>query len=145
MLTGNFHLEQVVLYRAGLVTTAVTFIVAASTAFLPDNLPVKSLIVDSSDVLYAVGAGGLGLSLLLIHIYVDPIKKALQLLWAVGAIGSIVVALKFAAPADEGLVEYILRNPNAVWLIGPLFAALTGLVFKEGIYLSQLYIPHFLK
>lgn len=36
-----------------------------------------------------LGAGGFGLSLFLIHIYVAPLKRFLQLLWAVGVLGGI--------------------------------------------------------
>lgn len=35
------------------------------------------------------GMAGLGLSLVQIHIYLDPLKKALQVLWAVGVLGSL--------------------------------------------------------
>ena len=28
--------------------------------------------------------------------------------------------------------EHVASNPGAVWLVGPLFAALTGVAFKEG-------------
>lgn len=130
--------REVLLYRAGLVTTAVAFITAASQAFLPENNFLHSTIEHSSDILYGIGAGGLGISLLLIHIYVTPIKRALQLLWAGGVLGSVVVALKFAAPVDESLVNYVLQNRWAIWLIGPLFASLTGLVFKEGLCYGKL-------
>ena len=34
-----------------------------------------------------LGAAGFGVSLYLIHIYVTPIKRTLQLLWAAGVIG----------------------------------------------------------
>lgn len=134
---GNFDQPrlscgQVLLYRAGLVTTAVTFVMAASRAFLPEDNFLHSFVNQSSDILYGIGAGGLGISLLLIHIYVTPIKRTLQLLWAAGVLGSLVVALKFAAPLDESLVNFVLQNHWAIWLVGPLFASLTGLVFKEG-------------
>jgi uncharacterized integral membrane protein len=35
------------------------------------------------------GAGGLGMSLFLIHIYVAPMKRFLQLLWATGVVGGL--------------------------------------------------------
>jgi uncharacterized integral membrane protein len=72
------------------------------------------------------------LSLVLIHIYVTPIKRFLQALWALGIIGSIGAYFALAQPLDEGLVEYVVGHPVGVWLVGPVFAALTGLVFKEG-------------
>ncbi|KAH7421234.1 hypothetical protein KP509_13G047300 [Ceratopteris richardii] len=130
--------REVLLYRGGLVTTAVTFLIAASRAFLPGDNALSSFIGQNFDVLYAVGAGGLGLSLFLIHIYVTPIKRMLQLLWGAGVLGSVLVALKFAAPEDEGLVNFVIENRWAIWLVGPLFASLTGLVFKEGLCYGKL-------
>lgn len=130
--------REVLLYRAGLVTTAVSFVVAASRAFLPEDNILHSFVSQSSDILYGVGAGGLGVSLLLIHIYVTPIKRVLQLLWAAGVLGSLTVALKFAAPVDESFVNFVLQNRWAIWLVGPLFASLTGLVFKEGLCYGKL-------
>lgn len=113
-------------------TSAAAFVTAASSAFLPNDFALKSFIQGAYDPLYAVGAGGLGLSLLLIHIYVTPIKRALQLLWAVGVLGSVALAVNFAAPADKSVVEFVTENSAGIWAVGPLFAALTGLAFKEG-------------
>lgn len=115
---------------------------AASSALLPDDNAVKSLIRGLYDPLYVVGAGGLGASLFLIHIYVTPIKRTLQALWVAGVLGSLGIAVNFAAPANQGLVEFALYNSAAIWAVGPLFASLTGLVFKEG-KLSISYVTIF--
>lgn len=123
---------QVILYRSGLVTAAASFVFAASTAFLPDHSFLTHLIKPNFDLLYALGAAGLGLSLLLIHIYVTEIKRTLQLLWGLGVLGSIATSFTLAEPAGQNLVQYVVDHPTAVWLVGPLFAAFTGLVFKEG-------------
>lgn len=129
---------EVTLYRGGLVTSALSFIAAASSAFLPDDSFARALLQQNLDTLYAVGAGSLGLSLVLIHIYVAPIKRTLQILWALGLLGSLATSLNLAQPAGEGLVEYVIENPVAVWFVGPLFASLTGLVFKEGLCYGKL-------
>eukprot|EP00270_Netrium_digitus_P016323 TRINITY_DN583_c0_g1_i1.p1 TRINITY_DN583_c0_g1~~TRINITY_DN583_c0_g1_i1.p1 ORF type:complete len:314 (+),score=22.82 TRINITY_DN583_c0_g1_i1:11-952(+) len=140
---GSWKIEQsdrleVFFYRAGLVTCSSAFIIAASTAYLPDGSFLKLSLLPWLDTLYALGASGLGLSLILIHIYVTPIKRALQLLWLIGAFGSGALAVNFATPADKSLVEFVVDNPAAVWAVGPLFAALTGLVFKEGLCYGKL-------
>lgn len=83
-------------------------------------------------MLYAIGTGGLGLSLVLIHIYVTPIKRFLQALWAAGVIGSLATYVNSALPLNESLPSYVFYHPLSIWLVGPLFASLTGLVFKEG-------------
>ncbi|EXB81199.1 hypothetical protein L484_013139 [Morus notabilis] len=128
--------SDVILYRSGLVTAAASFVAAASAAFLPDNL--RGLIEQNLDLLYVIGGGGLGLSLVLIHIYVTEIKRTLQALWALGVVGSAVTYTSLAAPSGQGLVQYVVDNPTAIWFVGPLFAALTGLVFKEGLCYGKL-------
>lgn len=128
----SFGVYQVILYRSGLVTAASSFVITSSTAFLPQNSWVSEQLSQNLDIFYTLGAGGLGLSLLLIHIYVTEIKRTLQVFWALGVIGSLATYTFLAQPAGESLVQYVVENPAAVWSVGPLFAALTGLVFKEG-------------
>lgn len=142
---------QVILYRSGLVTAAASFVVAASVAFLPDNSSLGATLKQNLDFFYILGSGGLGLSLFLIHIYVSEIKRTLQALWGFGVLGSLTTYIALAQPAHQNLIQYVVDNPSAVWLVGPLFAALTGLVFKEGnatpsspyfkTFLTKLYIP----
>ncbi|KAF2288371.1 hypothetical protein GH714_007155 [Hevea brasiliensis] len=126
------------LYRLGLVTAASAFVIAASDAFLPNDSLLGEVIKQNLDLLYTLGAGGLGLSLVLIHIYVTEIKRTLQALWALGVVGSFATYTILAKPADENLIHYVVDNPTAVWFVGPLFAALTGLVFKEGLCYGKL-------
>ncbi|KAJ6308093.1 hypothetical protein OIU76_017795 [Salix suchowensis] len=130
--------REVILYRSGLVTAASSFVFAASYAFLPSDSQLSEIIKQNLDLLYTLGAGGLGLSLFLIHIYVTEIKRTLQAFWALGAIGSLVTCTNLAQPAGENLIQYVVDNPIAVWFVGPLFAALTGLVFKEGLCYGKL-------
>ncbi|KAI3929719.1 hypothetical protein MKX01_025887 [Papaver californicum] len=130
--------REVILYRSGLVTAAATFVIGGSTAFLPDDFFLTNVLKQNLDVLYALGAGGLGLSLFLIHIYVTEIKRTLQALWAIGVLGSLAASLRLAEPVGESLPQYVVDHSIAVWFIGPLFAALTGLVFKEGLCYGKL-------
>ncbi|KAK9076230.1 hypothetical protein SSX86_004563 [Deinandra increscens subsp. villosa] len=131
-------IREVVLYRSGLVTAATSFVLASSAAFLPDDFMLTGFLKQNIDIPYAIGAAGLGLSLVLIHIYVTEIKRTLQALWLLGVVGSIAAKICLAQPADESLVQYVVDNPAAVWFVGPLFAALTGLVFKEGLCYGKL-------
>ncbi|XP_074310057.1 uncharacterized protein LOC141644424 isoform X2 [Silene latifolia] len=43
-------------------------------------------------------------------------------------------------PSDirEGLVQFVVDNPTAIWFTGPIFASLTGLVIKEGLCYGKL-------
>lgn len=73
-------------------------------------------------------AGGVGLALNWIHIYLRPLHKALQIFWLLGCGGW--GLLLWVAGTDQALV---LLNSSPVWLlaVGPLFAALAGIGFKE--------------
>ncbi|GER31449.1 F3H9.20 protein [Striga asiatica] len=128
--------QEVILYRFGLVTAASCFVAVSSTAFL--DWEALDLIRRNSDLISGFGACGLGLSLYLIHIYVTEIKRTLQALWLIGAVGSLGAYAALARPAGKYLVDYVVENPSAVWFVGPLFAALTGLVFKEGLCYGKL-------
>ncbi|GAV72087.1 DUF2301 domain-containing protein [Cephalotus follicularis] len=130
--------REVILYRSGLVTAAASFVAAASTAFVPSNSLLREIVEQNLDLLYMFGAGGLGLSLFLIHIYVTEIKRTLQAFWALGVLGSLATYVNLAQPAGDNLVQYVIHNPTAVWFVGPMFAALTGLVFKEGLCYGKL-------
>lgn len=131
-------IQEVILYRSGLVTAAASFVLASSAALLPNDSVMSNLIERNLDLLYAIGSCGLGLSLFLIHIYVTEIKRTLQALWFLGALGSLATYSMLAQPAGKNLVQYVIENPTAVWFVGPLFAALTGLVFKEGLCYGKL-------
>lgn len=113
-------------------TAASSFVLAASAAFLPADSFISDTIKQNLDYLFVAGSCGSGLSLLLIHIYVSEIKRTLQALWVLGILGSCATYATIALPANQSLINCVLDNPSAVWLVGPLFASLTGLVFKEG-------------
>ena len=77
---------------------------------------------------WLVMATALGLALQWIHIYLRPLHRALQLFWLLGCLGSAVLALQ-VGPAQMAAA---LRD-QPLWLlaIGPLYAALAGIGFKE--------------
>uniref|UniRef100_A0A7S0RZ94 Uncharacterized protein n=1 Tax=Chlamydomonas leiostraca TaxID=1034604 RepID=A0A7S0RZ94_9CHLO len=114
-------------YRAGISVAAVTALAASSSAFLPPG-EARDAVAGALDPLCLVGAAGLGASLQLIHIYITPLKRALQALWLAGTLGAVYLMLTQDAPA----ALFVAENRWAVWLVGPLFASLTGVAFKEG-------------
>ena len=73
-------------------------------------------------------AAGLGLALRWIHIYLRPLHRALQLFWLVGCAGWIALAL---AAGPGGMAAELARQPLWILAIGPFFAALAGVGFKE--------------
>ncbi|MFM7171062.1 MAG: DUF2301 domain-containing membrane protein [Cyanobium sp.] len=75
-----------------------------------------------------VMAVGLGLALRWIHIYLRPLHRALQLFWLAGCLGLVALG---AWLTPGGMVDEAFRRPLAILAIGPFFAALTGIGFKE--------------
>lgn len=73
-------------------------------------------------------AAGLGLALRWIHIYLVPLHRALQLFWLLGCGGALVLA---ARSGPDGMVAAITNQPLWILAIGPFFAALAGVGFKE--------------
>ncbi len=73
-------------------------------------------------------AASLGLALRWIHIYLRPLHQALQLFWAAGCLGWLLLAIQ-AGPAD--ILNALESQRLWILAIGPLFAALAGIGFKE--------------
>jgi len=71
---------------------------------------------------------GAGLALRWIHIYLRPLHRALQLLWLVGSLGFVALAIQ-AGPS--GMAQAVAADGRWIWAIGPFFAALAGIGFKE--------------
>ena len=71
---------------------------------------------------------GLGLALKWIHIYISLLHKSLQIFWGLGCIGLATLILNLGS---ENVLPKLASNPSLILVIGPLFAALTGLGFKE--------------
>ena len=121
-------------YRVSLSVVALSVLACSSQAFIATDPVGAGGGSDPSwlDAAYFTGAAGLGVALRLIHMYVDPIKKFMQSLYAVVLPGSVGVAA-LASQNDGGSVPaYVVTHPAAVWAVGPMFAALTGVAFKEG-------------
>lgn len=71
---------------------------------------------------------GVGLALRWIHIYLRPLHRALQLFWVLGCAGFALLAWQ-AGPA--GMAAAVTADSRWIWAIGPFFAALAGIGFKE--------------
>ena len=73
-------------------------------------------------------ASALGLALHWIHIYLRPLHRMLQLFWLLGCIGWIGLNLQVGVRAS---LATLAANPVWILAVGPLFAALAGIGFKE--------------
>lgn len=112
--------REVIAYRISLLTLAV-----AQLGCLVQWAWAGSTWIGPWLVLMAIA---LGLALHWIHIYLHPLHQALRLLWLLGIGGGIALAYQ-AGPAQMG--NTLLAQPLWIMAIGPYFAALTGLGFKE--------------
>jgi len=73
-------------------------------------------------------AAGLGLALRWIHIYLRPLHRTLQLFWLAGCVGFAALAW---ASGPGAMATSLAANGRWIWAIGPFFAALAGIGFKE--------------
>ena len=73
-------------------------------------------------------AAGLGLALRWIHIYLRPLHRALQLFWLLGCLGLLGLA---SAAGPAAMASTAAADGRWVWAVGPFFAALAGIGFKE--------------
>ncbi len=126
---GEFTITQhdrleVMVYRGALAIAALcfslgTFLVLA----LPNNFEIFNWVT----WLYWGFAIALGVALWTIHIYLEVLHRALQVFWGIGAIASLVISFYFPEP----LAIAIYQHPLALIGVGFMFAALTGIFFKE--------------
>jgi len=120
---------EVLSYRAGLTVAAAALVLDSAIVLLPADNALKEALRSLQNVVAVVGASGLGASYFLIHIYVTPLKRFLQAMFALGTIGGLYLMTSQELP----VTEYVAQHREAVWLVGPLFASVTGLGIKEGL------------
>jgi len=73
-------------------------------------------------------AAGLGLALLRIHIYLRPLHLALKAFWLLGCLGGLLLAVRVG---PDHMLPVLARQPLWILAVGPFFAALAGVGFKE--------------
>ncbi|MBW4640731.1 MAG: DUF2301 domain-containing membrane protein [Gloeocapsa sp. UFS-A4-WI-NPMV-4B04] len=118
----------VIIYRTGLMIAALSFAISSAIVLLGN--PVLQLLTP----LFACFSLGLGVSLFTIHIYLAPLHRLLQVFWAIGSIAAI--ALTFSS--SEPLASTVYNHPSALFGVGFIFAALTGIYFKEAVCFNRL-------
>ena len=129
-ITDRDRLE-VIIYRSGLATAALSFCIGTSLLFWQGATP---LVLNLLTVLLGIFSLGLGVSLFTIHIYLVPLHRLLQLFWLIGTVFS--AAIAFSSP--EPLALFVYQHPLTLLGTGSLFAALTGIYFKEAFCFDRL-------
>ena len=126
---GDRH--EVTLYRLGLGLVALCLSMGVGLLLAQGA---TSTVLHSLTILYLLLAVGLGISLWTIHIYLVPLHRVLQIFWAIGTLSSLVIMGKDTQP----LLITIYDHPQLILGIGFLFAALTGIFFKEAFCFNRL-------
>lgn len=126
---GEFTITQsdrtgVIIYRASLIIAALSF---ASATWLVLTQIDNPITLNAVTLLYATFCIALGISLSTIHIYMAALHRILQIFWGIGVVTSIVLIIQSKQP----LALYIYQQPLTILGVGFLFAALTGIYFKE--------------
>ncbi len=123
--------REVVIYRAGLMAAALCFAVGAGLALWQAQ---NSFVLQLLTLLYTGFCLSLGVSLLTIHIYMAPLHRALQVFWAIGCLASLVIG--HVNPEPFALTVY--NQPLSILGVGFVFAALSGIFFKEAVCFNRL-------
>lgn len=132
---GEFTITQndrlgVMVYRGALAIAALCF---GFGTFLVLSQPNNPEVFNWVTWLYWGFALGLGVALWTIHIYLEVLHRALQVFWGIGAIASLIISGYFPEP----LAIAIYDHPLALIGVGFMFAALTGIFFKETFCFSR--------
>jgi uncharacterized integral membrane protein len=123
--------QEVILYRTGLAISGISFALGVGLTFLKGNDPAM---LPWLTTLFFLFIAGLGLSLWTIHIYFKLLHRVLQLFWMIGSIATLV----FTVYSTEPLAAFVYHQPLSILGVGFIFAALTGIFFKEGFCFSRL-------
>jgi uncharacterized integral membrane protein len=123
--------REVILYRTGLAIAGLSFAIGVALILGIGNDP---LVLQLLTPLFMLFSAGLGLSLWTIHIYFKILHRVLQLFWIIGSISTVV----FTVYSAEPLAVFIYQQPFSILGVGFVFAALTGIFFKEGFCFGRL-------
>jgi uncharacterized integral membrane protein len=123
--------REVILYRTGLAIAGLSFAIGVGLFLGIGNDP---LVLQLLTPLFMLFSAGLGLSLWTIHIYFKVLHRVLQLFWLIGSISAVV----FTVYSAEPLAVFVYQQPLSILGVGFVFAALTGIFFKEGFCFGRL-------
>jgi uncharacterized integral membrane protein len=123
--------QEVILYRTGLAIAGVSFTIGVAVIFAIDQNP---QLVSALTPLFFLFSAGLGLSLWTIHIYFAALHRLLQLFWIIGTVAAAI----FTIYSNDPLSIFIYTHPLSILGIGFIFAALTGIFFKEAFCFNRL-------
>lgn len=132
---GEFAITQsdrtgVIVYRTGLMVASLSFALGSALVLLNSDPNILTVLTP----IFACFCIALGVSLLTIHIYLATLHRVLQLFWAIGSLAAVAQALT----SSESLAMTVYDRPGALFGVGFVFAALTGIYFKEAFCFNRL-------
>ena len=136
---GSFTINEddrqgVVIYRSALMVAALSFGIGTIAILSPfvqiDRASVDSLLT----VLAIIFSVAMGIALANIHIYLVVLHRTLQLFWAIGCASAIGCSLHY----QQSIGEIVYQQPVTILGVGFIFAALTGIFFKEAFCFNRL-------
>jgi uncharacterized integral membrane protein len=120
----------VIIYRTGLMVAALSFAIGSALVLLNKT----GGFLNALTPLIACFCLALGVSLVMIHIYLAVLHRVLQVFWAIGTLAAGALALS----SSEPLALTVYNHPAALFGVGFIFAALTGIYFKEAFCFNRL-------
>jgi uncharacterized integral membrane protein len=136
---GSFSITKddrqgVVIYRSALMVAALSFGIGTISILSPlvqiDRTAVGNLLT----VLAIIFSVAMGIALANIHIYLVVLHRTLQAFWAIGSASAIGFSLYY----HQSIGEIVYQQPLTILGVGFIFAALTGIFFKEAFCFNRL-------
>jgi uncharacterized integral membrane protein len=123
--------QEVILYRTGLAISGLSFALGVALIL---GIGANTIVYQGLTILFGLFSLGMGLSLWKIHIYLKPLHRALQVFWLIGNIAALLALIY----SPEPLGVFVYYHPWSLWGVGFIFAALTGIFFKEAFCFNRL-------
>ncbi len=126
--------QGVVIYRSALMLAAISFGVGTIAVLCGVDRLDRGNLLNLLTFLATIFAVALGIALANIHIYMVFLHRTLQIFWAIGCASAIGCSIYYHQPI--GAIVY--QQPLTILGVGFIFAALTGIFFKEAFCFDRL-------
>jgi uncharacterized integral membrane protein len=126
--------QEVVIYRTALMVAALSFGLGTIAVLSKSELLSSETLSNLLTVLATIFAVAMGIALANIHIYMVILHRTLQIFWAIGFASAIGFALYY----QQSIGEIVYQQPLTILGVGFIFAALTGIFFKEAFCFNRL-------
>jgi uncharacterized integral membrane protein len=126
--------QGVVIYRAALMVAALSFGIGTIAVLLGAERIDRETLLNLLTFLATIFAVALGIALANIHIYMIFLHRTLQIFWAIGCASAIGCSIYY----QQSIGAIVYQQPLTILGVGFIFAALTGIFFKEAFCFDRL-------